>query len=100
MLMWLGLRGVLSVADWWGTPAWPFIVDEFFRRLDDPDYEHWRTGGHPGPPPEGLARDEFRELLLSAPDELPTEFVDFCIHRGAIGFVRPDRSGDSYDIGG
>lgn len=91
VIMWLGLRGHLSVSHWWGTPKWPFIVDEMFRRLDDPDHDHWGVGGHPGPPP--LPADDrawFREMLLSAPDELPTEVVDYCIHKAAIGLIRPD----------
>lgn len=48
VIMWLGLRGLLSVSHWWGSPKWPFIVDEMLRRLDEPDHEHWRVGGHPG----------------------------------------------------
>lgn len=89
VLMWLGLRGALSVPDWWGTPQWPFIVDEFFLRLDDPDHDHWSVGGHPGPPPLSMYDSAMlRELMLSAPDELPTDVVSYFINRAGLGFVR------------
>lgn len=88
VLMWLGLRGVLSVSTWWGTPKWPFIVDEFFRCLDDPEHNHWGAGGYPGPPPPSAGdRATFRKLLLSAPDELPNDAVSYCINRAGLGFI-------------
>ena len=72
-----------------GNPQWPFIVDEFFLRLDDPDHDHWSVGGHPGPPPASMYDSAMlRELMLSAPDELPTDVVSYFIDRGALGFVR------------
>ncbi|UYM06077.1 hypothetical protein [Solicola gregarius] len=88
VVMWLGLRGVSAVPYWWGTPKWPFVVDEFFRRLDKPDHPHWLAGTHPGPPPESAGdRETFRDLLLFSPDALPTEVVQFCIHDGGMGFI-------------
>lgn len=89
VLMWLGLRGVLSVSTWWGTPKWPFIVDEFFKRLDDPEHDHWRISGHPGPPPASTVdRAAFRGMLLSAPDELHSDAASYCIDRAGLGYIR------------
>jgi len=33
-------------------------------------------------------RQRLRHLLLSAPDELATETLDFCLHRAGLRFVR------------
>lgn len=87
VLMWLALRGVLSVSSWWGTPKWPFIVDEFFRRLDDPEDEQWRSCGHPPPPPT-IDLTTLRDLLLSAPDDLPSDAVSYCINEAGLGLIR------------
>lgn len=90
VVMWLGLRGLTTATShWWGTPKWPFIVDEFFRRLDDPEHERWRSTGPPGPPPPP-AHDRlwFRKHLLTTPEDLPTAVVEYCIHDAAIGFIR------------
>ncbi|WP_271394669.1 hypothetical protein [Neomicrococcus lactis] len=86
----LAVNGAVAVPARWGMPKWPSVVDEFFRLLDEPDDEHWKIGGHPGKPPAPASdRRWFQELLLSAPDELPTEVLEYCIHDGMLGYVRP-----------
>lgn len=90
VVIWLSLCRLSSVPFWWSTPRWPFVV-ELFRRLDDPDHKHSQVGSPPGPPPApAYDRAWFRQMLLAAPEQLPTEVVDFCIHAAAIGSIRPD----------
>jgi hypothetical protein len=89
VLMWLALRGRLAVPDWWGTPNWPFVVDEFFRALSDPSHEHWPVGGHPGGLPLGAGTpDQLRHRLIAAPDDIASDILDFCIHKGVIGRIQ------------
>lgn len=45
--MWLGLRGSRVVGHWWGTPKWPFVVDKFLDRIDDPGDRWWQNMGGP-----------------------------------------------------
>ncbi len=91
VVRWLAVRGTLMVPNWWGTPRWPYVVDELFRRLDDPEHDHWRSTGPPAAPPAPADdRAWFRSTLLCAPDELTTEVLDYCIHEAAIGFIRPE----------
>gem|GEM_PF-4011109 len=64
-------------------------MDGFLTRLDEPDDPFWERDGPPGDaPPEVTDRQRLRHLLLSAPDELATETLDFCLHRAGLRFVR------------
>lgn len=38
VLMWLALRGRLTSNYHWGSPLWPRVVEEFMRRLDNPEH--------------------------------------------------------------
>ncbi|WP_457113043.1 hypothetical protein [Marmoricola sp. URHA0025 HA25] len=74
---------------WWSTPTWPYQVDEFLSRIDDPDHAFWKVGGPPGPAPEpGDDRAWLRKMLLVGPDQMPIEVLDWCIGPGGIGFAR------------
>jgi hypothetical protein len=89
VLMWLALRGKLAVPNWWGTPNWPFVVDEFFRAFSDPRHEHWPVRGHPGEPPVGAGTpDQLRRRLIVAPEEMASEILEFYIHKGQIGHIQ------------
>jgi hypothetical protein len=89
VLMWLALRGKLAVPNWWGTPNWPFVVDEFFRALSDPSHKHWGDGGCPGEfPSEAGSPDQLRHRLIVAPEEVASDILDFCIHKGQIGRIQ------------
>jgi hypothetical protein len=89
VLMWLALRGKLAVPNRWGTPNWPSVVDEFFRALSDPSHEHWHVGGHPGELPlEAGTLDQLCHHLIVTPEEIASEILDFCIHKGQIGFIQ------------
>jgi hypothetical protein len=89
VLMWLALRGKLAVPNWWSTPNWPFVVDEFFRVFTEPSHKHWSDGGHPGElPREAGSPDQLRHRLIVAPEEIASDILDFCIHKGQIGFIQ------------
>ena len=89
VIMWLGLRGRSAVPRCWGTPKWPFIVDELFRRLDDPDHSHWSIIEHPGRLPAGPGgSSQLREMLICAPDAMDSDVLEFLIYKAAMGFIR------------
>jgi hypothetical protein len=89
VLMFLALRGRRTADGWWGSPRWPLIVDAFLARLADPTDEYWvRWGPCPEQPQEIADSVRFRHMLLSAPDQLKTETLDFCIARAGLGFIR------------
>jgi hypothetical protein len=88
VLMWLALRARLSCSGWWGSPRWPLIVDAFLARLDNPEDDWWVRYSRPELPPDVADTAQFRHRLLTAPDQLSTETLRFCIDRAGIGFVR------------
>ncbi len=90
VLMWLAARGRMSCADWWGSPRWPLIVDALLARLANPADEFWARYGRPQLPAQLADQVRLRHLLLSAPDKLSTETVEFCIERAGLGFIRID----------
>lgn len=90
VILWLAARGHGACRNWWGSPRWPRIVDALLARLDDRSDEHWQRRGWVDPPAEVQNTARFRHLLLSAPDELETATLQFCIDRAGIGFIRLD----------
>lgn len=85
----LSAYGLIFVPTWWGTPRWPYLVDELFTRLENPAHEHWTSSPHPGEPPTTSGSpSEFRRMLLTAPDELPDEVIAYCIHGAGLSYIR------------
>lgn len=84
----LSAYGLIFVPTWWGTPRWPYIVDELFIRLTDPDHEHWTSSPHPGEPPTTSGSlSALRSMLLIAPDELSNEVIAYCIHGAGLSRI-------------
>jgi hypothetical protein len=76
---------------WWRSTAWPQLVEEFIRRLDDP--RRWgsawelvnrrRLGNLPG----GATNEELRQLLLAGPDRLDIATAEFCLRAGLSALI-------------
>ncbi len=84
-----------SARHWWGTPWWPVRVEEFLRRLDDPD--RW---GDPLVTAhvrlvrerlQGIDRRELRRELLVGPDRLDPTVLASCLSAGLGDGLLVDR---------
>jgi hypothetical protein len=89
----LACYGAKFCSRWWLAPAWPGLVDEFLRRVEDPN--RWRDPAltehvqRLGPPPEML---HLRRLLLAGPDRLSGGTAVYCLRAG-IGALSPQDCG-------
>jgi hypothetical protein len=82
----LACRGAIFNWRWWLSTGWPHVVDEFVRRLDEP--ERWRNAWEVnnrrrlGDPPDGLTSTELGRLLLAGPDLMTPAMVTYCLRAG------------------
>jgi hypothetical protein len=72
---WAHLALVLGAAHsgWWGTPWWPDMVAAFVAEIT-------------GIVPQGVSSEGLHDALLSAPDALPIEVLEWSIDHG-VGFA-------------
>ena len=72
--------------DWWRSTGWPRLVDEFIRRLDEP--QRWKSAGEVanrralGDPRGGLTSEDLRSVLLAGPDRLNAASAAYCLRAG------------------
>ena len=91
----LACRGATFNWDWWLSTGWPSLVDEFIRRLYDP--QRWGSDQEEanrrrlGDPPGGLTSEELRSALLAGPDQLDTATAEYCLRAGLS--LRPQDCG-------
>ena len=95
LLTLLAGRGATFNWNWWRSTGWPQLVDEFIRRLDDPQRcgNAWEL--HPrrrlGDPPGSITSQELRSALLAGPDRMDTTTADYCLRAGLS--LRPQDCG-------
>jgi hypothetical protein len=87
----LAVYGARYCWRWWRSTGWPRLVEEFIRRLVDP--QRWgsarelvtrrRLGDLPG----GATSEELRQLLLAGPDRLDIATAEFCLRAGLSGLL-------------
>jgi hypothetical protein len=92
----LACRGARFNWHWWRSTGWLRLVDEFIRRLDDP--ERWSDAWELinrrrlGDPPGGMTSEELRLQLLAGPDRLDTATAQFCLRAG-LSALKPHHCG-------
>ncbi len=84
-------HGGLACRHWWGTPAWPALVDRFMHALDTPDHPHWSFGRGwqvtvQTAPHQATGRAGLRRLLMSRPWALNPDTAQWVVDAG-IGFL-------------
>ncbi len=98
------VHGGLACRHWWGTPAWPGLVDRFMRALDTPDDPHWRDGTRwqaivGAAPLRAADRTGLRRLLMRRPWTLDSQTAQWVVDAG-IGYLRgqlPQLPADVHD---
>ncbi|WP_143467027.1 hypothetical protein [Lentzea kentuckyensis] len=85
-------HGGLACRHWWGTPAWPQLVNRFTTAVDDAADPHWGQNGQwfaslPTRPAQITDSDSLRRLLLRHPWKLDTASANYIVTAG-IGYMR------------
>ncbi len=95
VLILLACHAVGRVRKWWLLPDWSARVQEFLRRLDDPEAWDDRQVAHHlwhQPPPGTADRDALRQRLLDGPDRCTAAVADYCLRAG-LGLLAPSDYG-------
>lgn len=91
VLLVLACDGAFRCRRWWLAPDWPYLIDEFARRVDDPlrwDDEIAARVRSLARPPGAASGDELRRHLAEGPDRLTAEQAAFCLRAG-LGALYP-----------
>jgi hypothetical protein len=72
--------------EWYGTPWWPQLVEEFIDRLDDPGSDVWRFADPSAPAPPSVAdRVELKGILTHEPEALDDDAIYWCLAHDLSG---------------
>ncbi|MES4909577.1 MULTISPECIES: hypothetical protein [unclassified Streptomyces] len=95
VLVLLACHAVGRVRKWWLLPDWPARVQEFLRRLDDPEaWDDRQVAYHlrQQPPPDTADRYALGQRLLDGPDRCTAAAADYCLRTG-LGLLAPSDYG-------
>jgi hypothetical protein len=90
VLLALSCHAALRCRRWWLAPDWPYLIEEFARRLDNPGQDSgqpahaWDLRLPPGVP----GGSGLRDLLAAGPDRLSADDAMYCLRAG-LGDLRP-----------
>jgi hypothetical protein len=96
VLVLLACRGARFNWAWWRSTGWPWLVEEFIRRLDEP--RRWNSAWEIanrralGDPPGDLSSQDLRSVLLAGPDRLNAATASYCLRAG-ISALGPQACG-------
>lgn len=85
-------HGGLACHHWWGTPAWPQLVDRFAAAVNDASDPHWGQDGQwfarlPTRPAQIADSSSLRRLLVRHPWKLDAASANYVVTAG-IGYMR------------
>jgi hypothetical protein len=86
-VLWLlACRGATFNWHWWRSTGWPRLVEEFIRRLDDPQRitNAWEAANRRrlGDPPGGVTSEQLQSAMLAGPDRLEPATAAYCLRAG------------------